>query len=272
MIKQIAKKIIPPTVRANLKANYQKLQAENWLELRWYLSLQRIASLNRISRFKDKHLGERCFIIGNGPSLNKMDLSPLRNEFTFGLNRIYLLFPKLGFHTTYLVSVNQLVIEQCAEDLASLPMPKFISWRGIRANIESPKTIFIKTSYDVGFSDNPEKLVYESATVTNVALQLAYYMGFSEVILIGVDHSFVSKGKPNTTVVTQDSDPNHFDPNYFPKGFRWQLPDLERSELGYSLARETFIQEGKQILDATLGGKLQIFPKVNYAELFNKVK
>ena len=41
------------------------------------------------------------------------DLSLLRNEFTFGLNRIYLMFSALGFQTSCLVSVNDLVVEQC---------------------------------------------------------------------------------------------------------------------------------------------------------------
>ena len=62
---------------------------------------------------RGSHRGERAFIIGNGPSLRETDLSPLRNEFTFGLNRIYLMFPELGFQTSCLVSVNDLVVEQC---------------------------------------------------------------------------------------------------------------------------------------------------------------
>ena len=44
-------------------------------------------------------------IVGNGPSLAGMDLSPLRDEFTFGLNRSYLMFDRIGFNTTFLVAV-----------------------------------------------------------------------------------------------------------------------------------------------------------------------
>ncbi len=36
------------------------------------------------------HHGQRCFIIGNGPSLQRTDLTKLKDEFTFGMNRIYL--------------------------------------------------------------------------------------------------------------------------------------------------------------------------------------
>ena len=104
-------------------------------------------------------------------------------------------------------------------------------------------------------------------TVTYVALQLAYFMGFETVILIGVDHSFKSKGKPNTTVVSAGDDPNHFDSGYFGKGFRWQLPDLDTSEKAYLRARKFFEDDSRQVLDATVGGKLQVFPKVSYDSL-----
>jgi hypothetical protein len=93
-------------------------------------------------------------------------------------------------------------------------------------------------------------------------------MGFSTVVLIGVDHSFASKGKPNETVVSQGDDPNHFNPNYFGKGFRWQLPDLDTSEVAYTMAREAYAADGRQVLDATIGGKLQVFPKVDYDSYF----
>jgi hypothetical protein len=104
--------------------------------------------------------------------------------------------------------------------------------------------------------------------VTYVALQLAYHMGFEQIVLIGVDHDYSTKGKPNTTVVSQRDDPDHFDKRYFGKGFRWQLPDLETSERAYRMARKAYESDGRQVLDATVGGKLQVFPKVGYDSLF----
>jgi hypothetical protein len=101
-----------------------------------------------------------------------------------------------------------------------------------------------------------------------VALQVAFYMGFQEAILIGVDHNFETKGKANTTIVSQGDDPNHFHPGYFGKGFRWQLPDLDMSEIGYQMAKEAFEKDGRKVLDATIGGKLKIFEKVDYNQLF----
>jgi hypothetical protein len=219
---------------------------------------------------KNVHHGERCFIIGNGPSLKQTDLSKLKGEYTFGMNRIYLMFPELGFTTTYFASINDLVIEQCAEEIAALPMPKFIAWHSNRHFQRFPDDmVFLYTTYTgPQFAYDMTRRIWEGATVTNVALQLAFYMGFEQVILIGVDHNFASKGDANKTVVSDGDDPNHFDPRYFGKGFRWQLPDLDTSEIGYARARKAYEGAGRQVLDATLGGKLTIFPKIDYTSLF----
>jgi len=197
----------------------------------------RRASIRRLAAFKDIHRGERCVIIGNGPSLQKTDVGKLKGEYTFGMNRIYLAFPQWGFKTSYYVSINDLVVEQCAEDIRALPMPKFISWHARCYLTPTDSTNFLHTTYaGPKFATDVRRRVWEGATVTYVAMQLAYYMGFSQVILIGVDHSFASKGQPNATVVSQGDDPDHFDARYFGKGFRWQLPDLDTSEVGYTMA------------------------------------
>jgi hypothetical protein len=100
-------------------------------------------------------------------------------------------------------------------------------------------------------------------------MQLAYYMGFQQVILIGVDHNFKDKGEAHKLVTSTGADENHFHPDYFGKGVKWQLPDLETSEIAYQFAREAYEADGRQILDATVGGKLTIFPKVDFTSLFD---
>jgi hypothetical protein len=233
----------------------------------------RRASLRSLAALKDVHRGERCFIIGNGPSLRQTDLTKLRGEFTFGLNRIYLLFPELGFPTTYLVSTNDLVIEQCRDEMLALPIPKFLTWRSRKFFADLPPATqiptFLYTTYTgPRFARSAGGRLWEGATVTYVALQLAYHMGFSQVILIGVDHNFVTKGEANATVTSEGDDPNHFAPNYFGKGFRWQLPDLETSERAYRMAKVAYTADRREVLDATVGGKLTVFPKVDYLSLF----
>lgn len=230
---------------------------------------QHADSLERLAAVKDIHRGGRCFIIGNGPSLKQTDLTRLRHEFTFGLNRIYLLFPELGFTTTYFVSFNRLVLEQFAAEIGNnVPVPKFTSWENHDLTHAIPDFSYLFRHNGAGFYGDVGRGVWGGGTVTYVAMQLAFHMGFQRVILIGVDHSFATQGKANKTITSDGGDPNHFDPRYFGKGIRWQLPDLETSELGYSLARQHYESAGRQILDATIGGKLQIFPKVAYDTLF----
>lgn len=227
-------------------------------------------SRTRLKEFENLHHGKRCFIMGNGPSLRNTDLSKLKNEITFGMNRIFLAFPEMGFSTSYFVAVNDLVIEQSAQDIQELNIPRFVSWRGGKKWLKPEEELYFLYSTYSGpkFAKDIRNRLWESATVTYVALQIAYYMGFDEVVLIGVDHNFATKGKPNTTITSQGDDPNHFHPGYFGKGFRWQLPDLEMSEMGYQMAKEAFEADGRKILDATVGGKLTVFDKVDYSSLF----
>ena len=249
------------------KAVYHKLLVGK-RELMWQLDPRAVASRKRLLSLKDSHRGERCFIIGNGPSLKSMDLSVLRPETTFGLNRIYLLFPELGFETTYFVSINPTVIRQFADDIADLSMTKFISWNARQYVPTASDTILLRSIHGPQFSTQPEHGIWEGATVTYVTMQLAYYLGFETVYLIGVDHNFSTKGPAHRLVRADADDPNHFHPNYFGKGVEWNLPDLETSELAYRLARKAFEEDGRQIFDATVGGKLTVFPKVEYEALF----
>jgi hypothetical protein len=227
--------------------------------------------LRLLTDMKDSYSGLRCFIIGNGPSLQKMDLSFLRDEITFGLNRIYLLFSQLGFQSTFLVSINHLVLRQFAAEILSYAMPKFLPWSS-RLYIPADRlenTAFIDlVCAKPGFSKDVRGPIWHGATVTFAALQLACHMGFSEVILIGVDHNFTTKGPAGKEIMSEGDDLNHFSPQYFGKGSRWQLPDIKTSEVGYHLARQAYEQAGRQVLDATVDGKLTIFPKVRYTSLF----
>ncbi len=63
------------------------------------------------------------------------------------MNRIYLAFPDMGFPTSYYLSVNDLVIEQCAADIQALPMPKFVSWRARKWLQPAENLYFLHTTY-----------------------------------------------------------------------------------------------------------------------------
>ena len=267
-------------VRQNLKAltpePIWRVSRNAWLAFKQGLAWPtatfhplRRKSIARLAALKDTNRGQRAFILGNGPSLNNTDVSKLASEHSFGMNRVYLAFAEWGFQTSYLVSVNDLVIEQSAAEIEALSMPKFLSWRS-RRYIQADKTTnFLHSTYErPTIAKDARGRLWEGATVTYIALQLAFHMGFDPVILIGVDHSFSSKGKANSTVVSQGEDKDHFAGNYFGPGFRWQLPDLDMSERAYEMARQAFVEDGRQVLDATIDGQLTVFPKVDYNSLF----
>lgn len=226
----------------------------------------------QLTQFKNKHAGEDCFIIGNGPSLNSMDLAPLRQYHTFGLNKIYLLFDKVDLNLTYLVAVNKFVIEQSAHIYQNFRIPLFLNYKTARGIVNKKDNFyFVFTGARSIFRPDIKRKICEGATVTYVAMQIAYYMGFRNVFLIGVDHNFTSHGKPYEKQFIQGEDINHFDPNYF-AGQEWQLPNLEVSEYAYELAKDFYKENGRKIYDATVNGKLNIFIKMSFKEALERCK
>jgi FkbM family methyltransferase len=227
------------------------------------------SSNQRIATFAKKHEGERCVIVGNGPSLNQMDLSFLKKEITFGLNKMYLGFEKKDFLPTYYVAVNQLIIEQSANEICKIPSIKFISNKGIPYITPQKELLFVNTDQPTqDFSSNPTQGLNEGSTATYVALQLAYYMGFKTVILIGLDNYFVAEDALHQEVLSQGNEPNHFHPNYLGKGTKWQLPNIETVERLYKTALAKFWLDSRTIIDATVDGRCPVFMKKSYKELF----
>ncbi len=228
----------------------------------WYMREDGRRSRNVLADLRDRHAGERCVIVGNGPSLNRMDLSVLNGETTFGMNRIYMGLARFGFTPSYYVSVNNLVCEQYSDDIAALPGLKFLSWRNRHRFSGNPDAIYLRSSAPrQPFATDAREEIWEGATVTYVALQLAYHMGFSKVVLIGVDHRFQVEGAPHAEQVATGPDTNHFDANYFAAGTRWNLPDLVTSETAYRQAKAAFEADGRQVVDATVDGALTVFAK-----------
>jgi FkbM family methyltransferase len=228
------------------------------------------ANLLSIQDLRGAFAGKRCFIIGNGPSLKQTDLTLLKHEFTFGLNRIYLNYDAMGFEPTFYCCVNPNVIDQFSEEIDRLNSVKFVTDHAAPLLKNHWNTFFLKSIPEVCFNEDLSDLQWhEGWTVTYCAMQVAFHLGFEEVILVGVDHYFKDAGEPNQAVTALGSDVNHFHPNYFGAGVVWQYPDLERSERSYQMAKEVYERNDRRILDATIGGHLQIFPKVEYCQFFH---
>jgi len=237
-------------------------------QLQWDLTPSAWSSRRRLQSWRDRYSGQKAVIVCNGPSLNQTDLGPLENVFTFGLNKINLMFERSDFRPSCIVSVNHLVIEQNQEFFNTTPLPLFIDSAGVKWLKNRENVAFLRHGPE-GFARDCSMTIFQGYTVTYVAMQLAFHMGFREVGLIGCDHNFAVSGPANKTVVSGTVDASHFDPNYFANGVQWQLPDLIESERSYLLAKKIFSEFGGRIVNCTVGGKLELFPRMGLEEFLN---
>ena len=236
-----------------------------------------------MAAFANKHAGERCVIIGNGPSLNDLDLGRLRDEKTIGVNGIFYA-EALNFPLTYYVVEDTSVMEENLDAIKEYKaghkffptiyrkmydtdednVTYFTMNRGFYAK-ESPNFCIPR------FSTDASQRLFCGQSVTIINLQLAYYMGFTEVYLIGMDFSYTipdSAEREGDLITSTEDDPNHFHKDYFGKGKTWKDPKLDRVLNNYQLAKAMFEADGRTVFNATAGGKLEIFPLADFHEVF----
>ena len=229
------------------------------------VSYKRYADNNDILQLKGKYRGKPLLVVGNGPSLNKTPLSDFKGIPSIGMNKIDLIYPKTSWRPDLVVCVNNLVVRQHFESLANSEIPVYLSWKSRRFIAKKFRKNFnyFLTLNSSAFETDMANGLGSSATVTYSALQMAYYLEADPIILFGVDHSFAHSGKAREYAKAVGPDNNHFDPNYFKDGSWWGLPDLDESEKAYMRAKLAFEKEGRTVFDATVGGKLDIFPKID---------
>jgi hypothetical protein len=236
----------------------------------WYLPFG-YAKLNRkrLKQFHNIHKGKRGFIIANGPSLRNIDFNKLKDEITIGMNRIYLLKEDKGFLPTYLASIaikTQLV--QFNQDYDNLEITCFFPWN-YRGNMSKKSNqYFIKDKFSPKFTYDLTKRIGSGKSVTYACIQIAFYMGFDEVYLIGKDHSYNTEARTGTYFISDGNETNHFIKGYYKPGMVWDAPDYETEEFVYRLSEKAFKKNGRKIFDATINGKLDVFEKVIFNELF----
>jgi len=240
---------------------------------------------NELDALKNCFKGKRCFIIGNGPSLNKCDLSSLQDEFTFGVNGIFYKTDESGFTPSFYMVEDGHVIDDNLDRINSYEA-KFKFFPSIYKNkIEKRDNTFFFTmdlgfyrknnrSYGIPrFSENFDTVAYAGQSVTYLNLQLAYYLGFDTVYLVGMDFHY---DIPESAIInglsieSMDDDPNHFHPEYFGKGKKWHDPKLDSVAMNYEFAKIKYEQSGRRIFNATYGGNLEIFERVDFDSLMEK--
>jgi hypothetical protein len=240
-------------------------------QLAWDLRPAAWSSRRRLKALRNTKTG-KAVILCNGPSLNKVDFDHLAGRaFTFGLNKINLLFDRTPFRPDAIVAVNELVLEQNSAFFEETDIPLFLDSAACLDGLVSPapRRYFLRSADIPKFARDCSMAVHQGATVTYVALQLAFHMGFREVALVGADHSFAAKGPANKAVRAGATDVDHFDPDYFARGVQWQLPDLFESEVSYMRARNMYEAAGRRIVNCTEGGKLEIFERQPLAQFLD---
>jgi len=229
--------------------------------------------------------------MGNGPSINKTDLSLLHDEFVWGVNRCYLLFDRISWRPSFFVAVDRRVVPDVAGEIDDVieALPKTLFFFPDRFRSEW----ILRSNHNVHwYSEKPQERddlpfgmfsrdvsswVSTVSTVSIAALQLAVYLGFSPIYLIGCDTSYVipasvlKEGEnPKHLVSTQDDDPNHFHARYFGKGSKWHDPQVERMFFHYEQAKHACDVLGAEVYNATIVGALEVFPRVDYKTLFSR--
>lgn len=229
-----------------------------------------------LSRYKDIHKGKRCFILGNGPSLTIKDLETLHrnHEICFGVNKVYRIYSKTNWRADYLSVTDSRTIEDMREDcVENLSGIKFMADQNHRENeflLEGFQPVhfiyeeFYPQNYP-RFSDDITQCVYMGHTVVyDMSLQIAAYMGFEQMYLLGVDMSYSGSYGNN----------NHFIKDYAraEELHRYSSADLvgdtQKAIRALEKAEKYSRQHGFRIYNATRGGNLEAFERVNFDDLF----
>ncbi len=237
-------------------------------------------NLEKWKRLKGKYKGERVFIIGNAPSLNRMPLYLLKNEFTMAFNRFNLMFERLDWKPSFYTVTDDLVVKDMYKEinteilpnvqLAFFPdlHPSNVSFKSYIAN--SVNVYWLNTDTSEFRADLPKCGI--NKTVVNAGMQIAAYMGFSEIYLIGVDMSFEDqkvKKINSRNWEAEEHDPNHFDPRYFDKGRKYHNPTVYEMIERFEISKKFFNSLGVNVYNAGIGGKLEVFPRREFISLFN---
>lgn len=236
--------------------------------LLWEFRPESWRSRARLAKLRDARAGGTAVILCNGPSLLKTDFDLVNRSgaFVIGLNKINLLFDKTELRPHAIAAVNPYVIEQNRDFYNETEIPLFLDSVGARHVRARENVAFLHSANIRRFAKDVSISISQGHTVTFVALQLAYHLGLRRVALVGCDHNFAQQGPANLAVKAGEKDESHFDPRYFANGVQWQLPDLLQSEIHYLLAREAFESDGRLVVNATVGGKLEIFQRMALEE------
>lgn len=210
--------------------------------------------------YKGLHNGERCFIIATGPSLTMEDIESLKNENTISMNSICKLYEKTDWRPTYFAVQDNLVFESLQEIIrAHKEVPVFISdnipskfkrekeWVEFPTDTKYHSYDILRKKYYAKFSDDAYDIVYDGYSIAYSCIELAVYMGFKEIYLLGADCTYLGEKE-------------HFvDSGVEDRARKYATPKLI---VGYEKVKEYADSHGIKVYNTTRGGVLEVFPRV----------
>lgn len=220
-----------------------------------------------LKSFKNRYKGKRVFITCTGPSLTIEDLELLKNEFVFGMNSICLIHDKTDWKPDFFSCQDEHVFNKIKETmLATDNGVVFLPYSYKEQAAEDYVYFHISGAYHryemrygpkyfAKFSDDCYKTVYDGYSITYSIMQLAIYMGFDELYLLGADCNYL--GQKQHFIET-----GHYDPG--------AQNAADRLFASYGVAKEYAETHNIKIYNATRGGCLELFPRVILEDVLSK--
>ncbi|MGI5096396.1 DUF115 domain-containing protein [Treponema socranskii] len=245
------------------------------LRLCFYYKYQYLLTLKKI---KNTASNDRCFIIATGPSLKGEDVEILhkKNEITYGLNSVFKLYEKFGYKPTYYVYADDDDVKKLLSETNNTfftdkaEIYSFTDLSVINKDIKNDrKLLFIpynrflhgyKTIFDYHFkfSLNAVYGFFDYYTVTALAINIAAYMGYKKIYLLGVDCNYMGKAMHakgmETGLENGATD-------------KMKLYTAYSMKKGYEYLNQKLLKHGIRVYNATRGGELEVFPRVDFDEL-----
>lgn len=190
-----------------------------------------------IEKAKGTFDGNSCFILGNGPSLNNYDLELLKGKYTFAFNRFYL--ADVSWKPTFYTVADDGIIQDYGEEIAEYiqevkyPMFPSVHPNGLKFTVfvRGKNITWYMLHWGRFFLSENKMRAGLNGTVANVGIQIAAWLGFSTIYLLGVDMKWdIPESVININgrdLVSTEDDVNHFTPNYFGQGHRWHVPKVD---------------------------------------------